>query len=195
MKIRWIGAHRDNFASPRTSAIDRIVIHYTAGNGDTAQNNGQYFAKADRGASAHYFVDAKEIVQTVKEGDRAFHAGDRAMNDRSIGIEMCSRRDAKGMYYIPNATVTLTVQLVKELMKKYGIPISGVIRHFDVNGKVCPEPFVRNPNDWADFRAKLQPTPREIVQNKAGLADSTMEYLERYKYGAELIQKLAKAMQ
>ena len=38
-------------------------------------------------------------------------------------------------------------------------------------------------------------TARQIVQEKAGLEDKTMDYLAAYTWGKELIEKLAKAMQ
>ena len=38
-------------------------------------------------------------------------------------------------------------------------------------------------------------TPRQIVQEKAGLEDKTMDYLAAYTWGKELLEKLAKAMQ
>ena len=38
-------------------------------------------------------------------------------------------------------------------------------------------------------------TAREIVQEKAGLEDKTMDYLAAYQWGRELLEKLAKAMQ
>lgn len=155
MNIKYIPAHVTNYSANRGAKIDRIVIHYTGNNGDTAQDNGKYFAGANRQASAHFFVDEQEIVQSVKEGDRAWHAGDKAMNDRSIGIEMCSRKDNAGQYYIPCSTITRTQGLVCELMTKYNIPVEHVIRHHDVNGKKCPEPFVRQPQQWADFKAAL----------------------------------------
>lgn len=155
--MRFLQAHQANFASPRGAKIDRIVIHYTgSGNGtDRAIDNATYYQNNALGKSAHYFVDETEIVQSVKEGDRAFHAGDRAMNDRSIGIEMCSRKDNAGQWYIPCSTITRTIELVRELMQKYNIPAENVIRHYDVTGKHCPEPFVRQPQQWTDFRAAL----------------------------------------
>ena len=35
---------------------------------------------------------------------------------------------------------------------------------------------------------------KETIRKKAGLADATMDYLEAYQYGADLLKKLAKAM-
>ena len=53
-----IPCHATNYQSGRAGTIQYLVIHYTAGNGDTAKDNCQYF-KNNPGlyASAHYFVD------------------------------------------------------------------------------------------------------------------------------------------
>ena len=40
-------------------------------------------------------------------------------------------------------------------MKKYDIPIENVLRHYDVTGKLCPEPFAKNQKLWLDFKQKL----------------------------------------
>lgn len=42
--------------------------------------------------------------------------------------------------------------------------------------------------------AKRPRTSREIVQQAAGLSDATMTYLEGYKYGSDLLRKLADAI-
>ena len=147
-------AHKDNFTQGRTKEIDRIVLHYTAGDGDTAENNGKYFAGGGRNASAHYFVDEKGVVQSVADGDTAWHAGNWEMNCRSIGVEMCSKKDGAGNYYIPAATVKNAQTLVKHLMAKHSIDIDGVIRHYDVTGKACPAPMVAQ-EKWKAFLSGL----------------------------------------
>lgn len=149
-----IPAHGTNFTAGRTKIIDRIVLHYTAGDGDTAVNNGKYFASANRKASAHYFVDETAVVQSVFDADTAWHAGAWDMNCRSLGVEMCSKKDANGTYYIPAQTVRRTQVLVRELMAKYGVGMDGVIRHYDVTGKKCPAPLV-DESRWQVFKAGL----------------------------------------
>lgn len=51
---------------------------------------------------------------------------------------------------------------------------------------------------WVDYDTETVDTElaeaRETIKQKAGLADTTMAYLENYQYGADLIKKLAKAM-
>lgn len=155
-------AHGTNFRVGRTKPIQYIVIHYTSNNGDTAKNNADYFTKKlDKPSSAHYFVDEKEIWQSVKDNDTAYHCGANTYkhktcrNDNAIGIELCSRKDATGKYYFKDEVVERAIALTKELMKKYNIPVANVIRHYDVTGKICPAPFVNDEKKWRDFLSKL----------------------------------------
>lgn len=41
------------------------------------------------------------------------------------------------------------------------------------------------------YRPKYEESYRSILKRRAGLVDATMDYLEKYKYGADLIKKLA----
>lgn len=160
--MRELLAHPTNFTAGRQRPVDRIVVHYTAGDGDTAENNGRYFQGADRKASAHYFVDELETVRSVKEEDTAWHAGSWEMNCRSVGVEMCSKKDGEGKYYIPQATVQNAAKLVRELMQSYAVSAENVLRHYDVTGKNCPAPMVEDESLWLAFKASLteeKPSP------------------------------------
>lgn len=199
-----------NYGGSRAaSAIKYIVIHYTGNDGDTAANNAKYYASAVVGASAHYFVDDKEIVQSVADlrvawavgGDKwkscAATGGGKlhgtCTNKNSISIELCDVvRDGK---LAPHpAAVERALALVGQLMAKYGIPRENVIRHFDVTGKLCPAYWAGKENEraWlADFRDRCAPDFRAKLQARAGLADATMDYLAAYQWGEELVEKLA----
>ena len=145
-----------------------LVFHYTANDGDTDENNAKYFKAVHRGASAHYFIDEDSVTQVVKDEDTAWHCGDtqkytnggatmkgKVRNANSIGIELCSDKDSQGRYIITPQTVNNAVELAQELMTKYNIPITNVYRHYDVSGKICPEPFVRDLAQWQKFKARL----------------------------------------
>ena len=139
-----------------------IVIHYVGATGG-AEANCRYFQRVNRGASAHYFVGHKgEIWQCVEDKDIAWHCGANkykhpyCRNTNSIGIELCCRKNlSNGTWYFEDATVKAAAELVKELMQKYNIPVANVIRHFDVTGKMCPEPYVRDTGAWNTFKAGL----------------------------------------
>ena len=184
-------AHISNYTKSRKQSIKYIVVHYTANDGDTARNNGNYFAQANKNASAHYFVDENEIIQSVKDTDTAWHCGAKSYkhpkcrNDNSVGIEMCSEKDDKGQYYINQATQNRTIRLIKVLMGKYNIPVENVLRHYDVTGKLCPEPFVRNQVQWLDFKKMLN-------EQKEGGADMIYNYMDENMpdWAKPTIQKL-----
>ena len=162
MKINKLIAHSSNFTKGRKQKIQFLVIHYTANNGDFAKSNCNYFKYPNRNSSAHYFVDEKEIWQSVEDEDMAWHCGTRGKyyhsscrNDNAIGIELCSEKDSKGNYYFTNETINNAVSLVKMLMEKYNIPIENVVRHYDVTHKNCPAPFVNNITAWDNFKDSL----------------------------------------
>ena len=141
----------DHMTRGRSRAIDHIVVHFTATLA-SARNNATYFARNEgQGASAHYFVDdiTPEIYQSVAEGDTAWHAGDWQMNCRAIGIEVVSAGED-----FSATEVEKLGWLVRKLMAKYGIGASGVIRHYDVTGTLCPAPYVAA-SKWAALRAAI----------------------------------------
>ena len=150
-----------NFDSGSINRIKYIVVHFTANNGDTAYGNTNYF-KSYRGASAHYFVDENNVYQSVEDKNIAWHCGAKnykhstCRNSNSLGVELCSRKDSKGNFYFMDKTVDNAVELVKMLMAKYNVPIANVIRHYDVTGKNCPEPFVKNIEAWHNFKDRLE---------------------------------------
>ncbi len=180
MNIKEMLAHQSNYNKGRKSSIQYIVVHYTANNGDRAESNGNYFAQPNRNASAHYFVDESNVVQSVKDTDTAWHCGAKSYkhpkcrNDNSIGVEMCSEKDQNGQYYINEQTQNTAIELIKVLMAKYSVPIGNVIRHYDVTGKMCPEPFVRNQVQWLDFKKRLSEQKEENVKMIYNYIDENM---------------------
>ena len=199
-------ANGANFARGRTQPIQFLVIHYTANNGDTVQNNLDYFAGNAVGASAHYFVDENGYGQSVKDQDTAWHCGANqykhpdCRNANSIGIELCSKKDSRGNYYFMDQTVYNAAALARQLMQTYGIDRSHVLRHYDVTGKRCPAPMVDNPTLWENFLNLLEDKTMtyaeaiETVKEKAGLSDATMQFLTSYIWREDLLKKLAQAM-
>ena len=174
-----------------------IVIHYV-GAVSSAKANAQYFHSAKRNASASYFVDEKEIWQVVDDKNAAWHVGanryfNSCRNTNSIGIEMCCKKE-NGKWYFEPQTIRNTITLTKHLMKKYGIPIERVCRHYDVTKKICPEPFVKDEKAWQEFLRKVEVESMEekeqAIKEFYGFDDNTIKYFEFYRYGTALIEKL-----
>lgn len=163
-----------NYSKGNNRTIKYIVVHYV-GAVSTAKNNADYFKNANRQASAHYFVDENDIYRVVRDEDIAWHVGantyyNGCRNSNSIGVEMCCYNN-NGTIDISETVVNRTIELVKELMAKYNIPVENVVRHYDVTHKNCPAPFVSNINRWNDFKNKLgqvtpvNPTPTPVNNN------------------------------
>lgn len=135
-----------------------LVIHDTGntGVGANALAHYNYFNGGNRDASAHYFVDDKEIIQIIEDYNCSWHCGDGygqygISNSNSIGIEICINSD--GNY---NKTFENTIKLTKLLMKKYNIPINKVVRHYDASRKMCPNSMSSNNwSKWNEFKNKL----------------------------------------
>ena len=174
--------------------IKYIVIHYVGALGG-AKANCQYYAGQYIGASTHYFVGFEgEIWQSVPDEDVAWHCGANSYkhkecrNSNSIGIELCVRkRDTSRLgaedkdWYFEDETVAAAVELTKYLMKKYGVPASRVIRHYDVTGKICPNPYVYNTtaHTWDEFKKKISgaaaPTTKKLYRVRKSWKDAASQ--------------------
>ena len=169
-----------NYKKGNNRKIEYITIHYVGATG-TAEANCKYFEKVYRGVSAHYFVGhAGDVWQCVDDNDIAWHCGTKktyrhkyCRNDNSIGIELCCRKNlSNNTWYFEEETIKATTELVKELMAKYNIPVGNIVRHYDVTGKVCPEPYVRDTRAWNTFKASLVSTTPAIGYIVRVTADS-----------------------
>ena len=156
--------------SKRSDPIMYIVIHYTGAEG-TAKNNIDYFNGGNRSASADFFIGQNgEIWQYNPDLKRyySWHCGGGRQSDRggsfygkckngnSIGIELCTHKHGDEWIFY-DATITAARILVKYLMEEYGIKAANVIRHFDVNGKYCPNVYgwLSPSTKWDKFKASL----------------------------------------
>lgn len=156
----WRSAYAGNFGGARTVPVDMLVIHTTESTKESALS---WFAM-DHGTygptSAHYVVGADgSVTQAVSEENVAWHAGNREVNARSIGIE-CEGFSAKPETWTP-ALLDALVALVAQLVSKYGIPVKhgswnepGIIGHRDVPGTTHTDPGTLFP--WDAVLARVQ---------------------------------------
>ena len=168
MKIKSIPAKSVSYGGTRKlTSVKAIVIHYTGNNGDTAENNGRYFAGSNtRAAGAHFFVGQDgSVVQSIDMERIAWAVGGSKYsncaqtgggkyygtytNANTVSIELCD-----------NATKDPSdkqVKAVKQLIKyirKQCTNAKKVIRHFDVNGKSCPGRMCSD-SAWNNFLSRI----------------------------------------
>lgn len=178
-----------NFNKLTNKQNQYIVIHYTTSMNsgkNSALNSRGWFNNIAAGASAHYIVDDFEIIQAVEDSDKSWHCGGSkykntkggkfygiCTNSNSIGIEMSSNNNSGKAYkdcssddkdwFFTEETLEKTADLVVYLMEKYDIPLSNVIRHYDVTGKICPAPFVHEEAQWTNFKKRIE---NKLCENK-----------------------------
>ncbi|MFG3494712.1 N-acetylmuramoyl-L-alanine amidase [Streptomyces sp. NPDC047928] len=137
----WTAAARANWRRadrPDDYTVDRIVIHVVQGSFATAL---RVFKNPGHGAAAHYVVGKDgRIAQMIRELDVAFHAGNRDMNERSVGIEhegfVDRPQDFTAAMYASSA------RLAADVCARYGIPVDRehIIGHVEVEGTDHTDP-------------------------------------------------------
>ena len=125
--------------------IDAIVLHYTGmQNGEGAED---WLCDPTSGVSSHYLVhEDGEIVQMVREIDRAWHAGigcwhgERDMNSVSIGIEIVNAghrdwdddADTGPLPAFPKEQIASVIALCLGAMRRWSIAGDRVLGHSDL---------------------------------------------------------------
>lgn len=147
----------NEYSRPGTAltAVNGIVIHYTANPGTTAEQNRSYFQNLkDTGetyASSHFVIGIDgQIIQCVPCNEIAYASNER--NEDTISIECCIP-DETGKF--SDETYQSLVELVTWLMGRYDLGTNDVIRHYDVTGKECPKYYVENETEWIRFKEDL----------------------------------------
>ncbi|UNB91788.1 N-acetylmuramoyl-L-alanine amidase [Listeria innocua] len=174
--------NKNQFSRPgyKLLRVSKIVMHYTANPGASADNHRRYFRDLkNRYASAHIFIDDKEAICIIPLNEVAYHANERSCkltalqastsyyrggnaNLTSIGIEMCLDKNGN----ITAATFNRSVDVAAELCKTYDLTASDIIRHYDVTGKNCPAPWVAKPSELTRFRNAVNAKLKGASQNK-----------------------------
>lgn len=187
-----------NFSTHNTSVrpgkIEYIVIHYVGATGDAKANINYYNQRTVTNASADFFVGFSGDIWQYNPDPNARYCwavgGSKlstgggslygiAKNANCVNIEMCVRVQDNGSkasdskdWYFEDATVESTIELTKYLMELYAIPLDRVIRHYDITGKICPNPYVYNHTryTWNEFKSALIeiPTKKSGWQQESG---------------------------
>lgn len=161
---------------PYEMAPTRIVVHNTA-NDASAQNEIAYMIKNNSEVSFHYAVDDKEIVQGIPENRNAWHAGDGGNgkgNREGIAIEICYSKTGGSKFTKAEANA---VELIVDILKKYGWGIDKVTKHQDYSKKYCPHRTLDM--GWDRFikmiEDKLNPKVTELYRVRRTWKDVTSQ--------------------
>ncbi len=155
---------QNNRSGSRLSPIG-IVVHETATPGATAEREYQYFNSANRGASAHAFVDWEDVIQTIPYDEVAWHAGPTA-NSRYIGIELCrpSGHDPEKFGRVWNNAVSLFADLFRE--NGFGeVTVDNLLSHAEVSSRWRESDHTDPVGYFAEY-GKTVNEFRDAVQNE-----------------------------
>lgn len=120
-----------------------VVIHNTAGNGDTALSYFTTFipTRVARGEMnlgyTHYYIDSKDVVQVADTRDGAWHTANPDGNMNYVGYEVCNSYGAEKDFL---ANEQATFKQVAEDMKFWGLePNRNTVRlHREFFNTACP---------------------------------------------------------
>lgn len=146
-----------------------IAVHYL---GVVGQNHDLQAG----GYGAHYYIywdgtiyqrcSHDAIVWQVGTGGYYTQKHPQARNSNTIGIEMCCKCDgdasqAGNKWYFTTETQEACAWLVRKLMADENIPLSNVLRHYDIVNKTCPAPYVHNNRyrgtwTWNEFKQHIR---------------------------------------
>ena len=121
---------------PYAMTPTRIVVHNTANNA-SAKNEVAYMCRNNNQVSFHYAVDDNQIVQAVPENRNAWHSGDGngKGNREGIAIEICYSKSGGAKF---DKAEQNAVELIADILKRYGWGVDKGTKHQDYNGKYCP---------------------------------------------------------
>ena len=174
----------------------RIVVHNTA-NDATAKNEVAFMIRNDEEKSFHYAVDDKEIVQAIPENRNAWHAADGGKgkgNREGIAIEICYSKSGGAKFTKAEENA---VELIVDILKRYGWGIDKVTKHQDYSKKYCPHRTLDL--GWDRFikmiDSKLTPAKKtaselaqEVLQGKWGNGADRKKKLTEAGYDYDKVQ-------
>ena len=156
--VRQEFIRKNIFSRPDVSRqrVNQIVIHYVANPGSTAEGNRNYFdsladqdpQKSGVSTGSHFVVGLEgEAIQCIPITEIAYANAPR--NDDTVSIEVCHPDDT-GKFN--DATYETVVNLTAALCRELKLTSKDVLRHYDINGKICPKYFVDNEDEWEQFK-------------------------------------------
>ena len=156
------------FSRPDVSRrkINNIVLHYVANPGSSAEGNRNYFdsladqdsQKGGTSTSSHFIVGLEgEVIQCIPINEIAYANAPR--NEDTLSIEVCHPDDT-GKY--SDATYESVVRLTAWLCTQLKFKSSDVVRHYDINGKLCPKYYVEHEEEWKQLRKDIDAAMKEL---------------------------------
>ncbi len=166
-----------------------IILHHRAGEGNAESIHQSHLARGWSGIGYHFYVRKSG---EVFKGRPIGAVGAHTVGKNPVSIGVCFEGNYEADTIMPKAQLKAGRELIGYLKTLY--PKAQVAEHKNFQATACPGrffPFTKLCEGVCDMTTD---EAIEIVQAKSGIEDETVEFLLCYKYGEELIKKLAEAM-
>lgn len=162
----WVAASSANWRRadrPDDYTVDMVIIHVVQGSFRTAL---KVFKDPAHQAATHYVVRKDgHVAQMIRELDVAYQAGNRAYNERSVGIEHEGFVDRPEDF--TDAMYRSSARLTAGICERYGIPVDRkhIIGHVEVPGTDHTDP---GPHwDWDRYMKLVRAARAELGSAEA----------------------------
>ncbi len=178
-----------NGSLTKRAATKYIILHHRGGNGDVQSIHMQHIKENKWVGIGYHFYVRKD--GSVYRGRPINVWGAHCINYNDKSVAVCFEGNFENET-MSAAQIKAGQELVSYLKGLY--PSAEIKKHKDFDSTACPGK--KFPFDAIVEGAKNMDIEDAIktVQIKAGLEDETIDFLLCYKYGEELLIKLAEAM-
>lgn len=160
--MRFIASPNFN---PGGNRMLRVTIHTSESDGTAAQLGQNWLSQPKAQVAYHYGVDAGEVVQYVREEDRAWHNVNG--NDTAIGVAFIGRASRTRDSWLAWPALDRGVAIVADICKRRGIPPvklttadwntkRGIAGHRDVPGNQHNRTDPGDGFPWDAFLARVR---------------------------------------
>ena len=177
-----------NGSLTKRASTKYIILHHRAANGDVQGIHNTHLKNGWSGIGYHFYVRKDG---SVYRGRPIETTGAHTTNYNAVSIGICFEGNFENETM--SAVQTKAAQeLIFYLKGLY--PGADIKRHKELNSTACPgKNFPFEEVKKGDITMTVNEA-KEIIKKKAGLENETINFLLCYKYGEELLIKLAKAM-
>ncbi len=165
-----------------------IILHHRAGDGDVMSIHKQHQTLEYSGIGYHFYVrKSGEVFKGRPIGSVGAHTA--GVNNLSIGVCFEGNFENEQM---SKAQLDAGRKLLAYLKSLY--PRAEVKKHRDFQSTLCPGAKFPFEQICREDKEMTVEDAVEIIQAKVGLEDETIDFLLCYRYGDELVVKIAEAL-
>lgn len=99
-----------------------VAIHNTSNSG-TASAEASYATRRTDGTSAHFYADAKQVIQSLDTNARAGHAGSSNGNQHAVAIEITGVNSWSRQQWLDRVAWDQLGRVLAQVCKTYGISV------------------------------------------------------------------------